>query len=70
MDYNAIYFNNVNLDDDRFDDNESETIIHVGQMAWSNGYKQCDTYEKVISKELMPVAWHPIRWWDWCMPED
>ena len=17
----------------------------------------------------MPVAWHPARWWDWCMPE-
>ena len=18
----------------------------------------------------MPVAWHPNRWWDWCVPED
>ena len=18
----------------------------------------------------MPVAWHPDRWWDWCMSED
>ena len=18
----------------------------------------------------MPVAWHPKRWWDWCLPED
>ena len=18
----------------------------------------------------MHVAWHPRRWWDWCMPED
>ena len=18
----------------------------------------------------MPVAWHPSRWWDWCMSED
>ena len=17
----------------------------------------------------MPVAWHPIRWWDWCLSE-
>ena len=23
-----------------------------------------------IKKELMPVAWHPSRWWDWCVPED
>ena len=18
----------------------------------------------------MPVAWHPDRWWDWCISED
>ena len=18
----------------------------------------------------MPVAWHPNRWWDWCLSED
>ena len=18
----------------------------------------------------MPVAWHPDRWWNWCVPED
>ena len=18
----------------------------------------------------MPVAWHPSRWWDWCVSED
>ena len=18
----------------------------------------------------MPIAWHPSRYWDWCMPED
>ena len=22
---------------------------------------------KKISKGSMPVAWHPIVWWDWCM---
>ena len=21
-------------------------------------------------KELMPIAWHPLRWWDWCMSKD
>ena len=26
--------------------------------------------KKDISEELMPVAWHPTRWWDWCLPED
>ena len=23
-----------------------------------------------IKKELMPIAWHPSRWWDWCIPGD
>ena len=23
-----------------------------------------------IKEELMPVAWHPDRWWNWCVPED
>ena len=23
-----------------------------------------------IKKELLPIAWHPLRWWDWCVPED
>ena len=18
----------------------------------------------------MPIAWHPSRWWDWCVPKD
>ena len=25
---------------------------------------------KKIDEKLMPVAWHPKRWWDWCFPED
>ena len=23
-----------------------------------------------IKKELIPIAWHPSRHWDWCMSED
>ena len=23
-----------------------------------------------IYNELLPIAWHPDRFWDWCMPED
>ena len=23
-----------------------------------------------IKEELLPIAWHPLRWWDWCVPED
>ena len=24
----------------------------------------------MISEELIPVAWHPNIWWNWCMSED
>ena len=24
----------------------------------------------MISEELMPIAWHPERWWNFCMSED
>ena len=24
----------------------------------------------MINEELMPIAWHPKRWFDWSLPED
>ena len=69
MGLNTIDFNNINNDDDNFDENDPETIIHVRLMAWCNRYKQQKTYKKEISKDLMPVACHPTRWWDSCMSE-
>ena len=21
-------------------------------------------------EELIPIAWHPKRWWNFCMPQD
>ena len=33
-------FNNINLDDDNFNEDDLETIIHVRLMAWSNRYNQ------------------------------
>ena len=26
--------------------------------------------EAKIKEELLPIAWHPSRQWDWCVPED
>ena len=37
---------------------------------WHNGYKKRKAQRAKIRKELMPIAWHPSRWWDWCIPED
>ena len=53
---------NINLDDDIFDEDDPETIDHVRLMTWRNRFKQC----KACKKEIMPLAWHPIRWWNWC----
>ena len=39
-------------------------------ITWYKGYKQRKAQKAQIKEELMPVAWHPDRWWDWCMPED
>ena len=32
--------------------------------------KKRKALKKELNEELMPVAWHPNRQWDWCMPED
>ena len=37
-----------------------------GTRAFKNGRPK----KAKIKEELIPVTWHPSRWWDWCMPED
>ena len=39
-------------------------------MEWYEGYKERKTQKAKIKEELIPIAWHPSRWWDWCMSED
>ena len=36
---------------------------------WYKGYEQRKAQKAKIKEELMPVAWHPDRWWNWCVPE-
>ena len=35
-------------------------------LAWHTKFEK----HTALKKELMPVAWHPNRWWDWYFPED
>ena len=58
-----IRVNKINLDD-----NDLEIMIYVKLVAWCNEYKQCKTLINDLSKQLMFVAWHPLTWWDWCLP--
>ena len=39
----------------------------LGMLDFKKGKKH---KSEEASEELMPVAWHPNRWWDWCMSED
>ena len=66
----SVDFNNINLDNVNFDKDDPKTIIHVRLITWYNRLKQRKSFKTDMSKELMPVAWHPTRWWDWCNPED
>ena len=39
-------------------------------MAWHIKFRKCKELKKELSEELMPVAWHPDRWWDWSEDEN
>ena len=66
----CVDLNNIKLDDANFAESAPETIVHIRLLAWHSRFKQYKACEKNISKELMPEAWHPTRWWDWCMSKD
>ena len=66
----TIDLNCINLDDNNFDEDDSGTIIHVRLLAWHTKFEKHKALKKELNREPMPVAWHPNRWWDWCMSED
>ena len=41
-----------------------------GLMEWYNGYKALKAQKASIKEGLLPIAWHPSRYWYWCVPED
>ena len=66
----SIDLNNTDLDDVNFYEYCPETIIDFRRMAWRNILKQSKAIKNDVSKELMPLAWHPTRYWNWCMSKD
>ena len=54
-----IDLNNINLDNN-FDEDDPDSVR----------FEKCKGLKKMISEELMPVAWHPKRWWNFCLSED
>ena len=51
---------------DDYDDycNDDELI------EWYEGYEKQKVQKAKIEEKLMPTAWHPSRWWDWCAPDN
>ena len=39
-------------------------------IKWYEGYKEHKAQKEKMERELIPIAWHPSRWWSWCMSED
>ena len=39
-------------------------------FKWYDGYKKGKAQKALIKEELLPIAWHPSRYWDSCMSED
>ena len=62
----SVNLNNINLDN--FDEDDSDTIILIRLLAWHSKFEKCKALKK--SEELMPIAWHPKRSWNFCMSED
>ena len=59
-----IDLNNINLDDTNFKEDDPDTIILIRLLAWHIKSEKFKEFKKNISEELMPVAWHPKRWWN------
>ena len=47
-------------------------VNNDGVIKWHNeeSHQKRKTQKASIKKELMRIAWHPSRYWDWCMSED
>ena len=41
-----------------------------GVIGWYNDHQKSKAQKAQIKKELIPIARHPSRWCDWCVPED
>ena len=61
-----IDLNNINLDDTSYEKGDSGTIL-IRLLAWHIKFEK---QKKLKSEELMPIAWHPKRWWSFWVSED
>ena len=53
-----------------YDDSEHSDDDEDNFFKWFYDYKKRKIKKALIKEELMSTAWHPSRWWNWCVPED
>ena len=39
-------------------------------IEWYKRYEKRKAQKASIKEGLLPIAWHPSTYWDWCMSED
>ena len=47
-----------------------KSLIYIRLLTWHNKFEKRKALKKELSEELMPVPWHPRRWWDLYLSED
>ena len=60
---------NINLDNNS-DEDDPDTITLIRLLAGHINFEKHKALKKKVSEELMPIARHPKRWWNFCMSED
>ena len=66
----SIDLNNINLDDSNCNEDDPGTITHVRLLDWHNKFEKRNTIKKKLNEQLILIAWHPRRWWNFCLPEN
>ena len=65
----SIDLNNINFDN-KFYEDDLDTIILVTLLAGYIKFEKRKRLKKELNEELMPIVWHPKRWWNICVSED
>ena len=46
------------------------SLVRTAFLSWHTKFEKLKALKKELNEELMPAAWHPNRWWEWCVTED
>ena len=78
----GVDLDKINLDDNNnFQKDNPEIIIHTKILAWHSKFEQPKArkerycrhilfYRHFLSFSNLKLAWHPTRWWGWCLSKE